>query len=181
MGVLPSLFVFSTQTGVFRISGDVLRRDIDFSMYDSAIPILDRSSQWDNSYLYLDRAGWTVSLRNWEKYQNSKNALHKFAEGNTPDKRVAELLQKVSGFSVCLPSDLLDLQPKSLVSKFGNSPKKSKPKVGRPEKQTKVRIAYEQVYPNGHGGISYKEVIGNLIEKTGFEFSKETLVRALKE
>lgn len=54
-------------------------------------------------------------------------------------------------------------------------------RTGRPRKQEDARVAYELVYPHGHGSETYKEVLRNLEASTGIKVSERTLRRAFEK
>ncbi|KCZ97523.1 hypothetical protein HPO_14326, partial [Hyphomonas polymorpha PS728] len=52
-------------------------------------------------------------------------------------------------------------------------------KVGRPRKQEDVAAIYGKLFPNGHGTLSYKEILKQIEQTTGLSASVDTLKRAI--
>ena len=56
----------------------------------------------------------------------------------------------------------------------------SKRRRGRPDKQAQAASAYHELFPNGHGQLSWKEVVRVIGREKGTHVSVDTLQRGLK-
>lgn len=54
-----------------------------------------------------------------------------------------------------------------------------RPRVGRPPEQPRVAKAYHELFPNGHGSLTWKEVNAKLLEITDIHVHEDTIKRAL--
>lgn len=91
--------------------------------------------------------------------------------------------EELNGWVVCYPDSEVNTSISyflQLWENFLQHGDDTTPRIGRPRVQEFAVQAYKRLFPTGHAGLSWKEVISK-IEATGVNVSSKTLQRALSK
>lgn len=99
---------------------------------------------------------------------------------------MVNVAQQFHGWAVCFRDQGFPEDSDDIISLLGTDPKTiwgegTNISGGRPRKQGDALIAYESSFPNGHNGMTWKEVAQSIQNETGQVYHPRTIQRALSD
>ena len=141
-----------------------------------------RTAPW----LFIEHQNYTVSLDLYRylvgKGEKTASCYIYSGTGHT-----AKLLERFEGMALCVSEDYVKANWDAFCKDIGArktkllESDKNEYNNGpcRPRRQADAFNAYGQIFPNGHRGLTWPQVIQALEDKAGVHISKDTLRRAL--
>lgn len=171
MGENRGLALACSPTGqVFRVSGEVVRPPIyyNFFRYNK---IFCRHPE----LLYVDIDTGVIHL---EGVASRMESWTDFQDGHLWQERGFRDFGHLNGWSICFRRNEVALTLVDLHRLWERKANTVRP-PGRPRDREYVAAAYMRRFPEGHGGLSWKEVLAILRTDEAVDTSRDTLLRAL--
>lgn len=166
---------------------DILDRNIRLKLQEGV-----QAEGYTRPFLFVNTLTGCVDLEYWRELEGLEIVRETGDETTVQEIRsTAHLLEKFEGWAVCVPKELWghdweaycktapaeyqawEDQGKQLDSETTPTRK------GRPRKVDNAMLAYDLLYPHGHGAKTWPEVADEISERTRETIHHETLMKAI--
>lgn len=125
--------------------------------------------------MFYERVGYTITLQSYELLRR-----YNYIEMDAAHD-VARILRPFEGWALCVPDSFVQGEwPASYRRQIDGPNRPEAPSQGRPSTvRNQTLVAYQDLFPDGHGARTWLEVLRSVNQATGLSASLDTLKRAL--